>query len=75
MTTQIVGLSQAESRAILDFLFAHSIRPEFIYRHTWHVGDVVFWDNRSSMHCAVDDYGENDRRYMVRTTIKGDRPR
>lgn len=75
MTTHIVGLPASESRTILDFLFAHSVRPEFVYRHRWQVDDIVFWDNRSSMHCAIDDYGENDRRYMVRTTIKGDRPR
>lgn len=74
MTTHIVGLKPAESRAILDLLFAHSTRPEFVYRHRWQTGDVVFWDNRSSMHCAIDDYNENDRRHMVRTTIRGDRP-
>lgn len=74
MTTHIVGLKPAENRAILDLLFAHSTRPEFVYRHRWQVGDVVFWDNRSTMHCAVDDYNENDRRHMVRTTIRGDRP-
>jgi taurine dioxygenase len=72
-TTRILGLEPAESQAILDFLFAHSTRPEFVYRHQWRVGDVIFWDNRSSMHCAIDDYGPDDRRHMVRTTIKGDK--
>ena len=70
MTTRIVDLASDESRAILDFLFAHSTKPQFVYRHQWQIGDVVFWDNRSSMHCAIDDYGERDRRLMVRTTIK-----
>ncbi len=70
-TTQIVGLAPDESRAILDFLFEHSTKPQVVYRHQWEVGDVVFWDNRSSMHCAIDDYGPDDRRHMVRTTIKG----
>jgi len=72
-TTRILGLEPAESQAILDFLFAHSTSPEFVYRHYWHAGDVIFWDNRSSMHCAIDDYGPDDRRHMVRTTIKGDK--
>ena len=72
-TTRIVGLAPDESRVVLDFLFAHSTKPQFVYRHQWRVGDVVFWDNRSAMHCAIDDYGPNDRRHMVRTTIKGDR--
>lgn len=70
-TTRIAGLAPDESRAVLDFLYAHSTKPQFVYRHQWRVGDVVFWDNRSAMHCAIDDYGEQDRRHMVRTTIKG----
>jgi taurine dioxygenase len=74
MTTHISGLQPMESSAILQMLFAHSTRPEFVYRHSWRVGDVVFWDNRSTMHCAVDDYSDDERRLMVRTTIKGDRP-
>jgi len=73
MTTRIVDLAPDESRAMLDFLFAHSTQPQFVYRHQWQIGDVVFWDNRSSMHCAIDDYGEQDRRHMVRTTIKDGR--
>jgi taurine dioxygenase len=72
-TTRILELEPDESRAVLDFLFSHSTKPEFVYRHRWQVGDVVFWDNRSSMHCAIDDYGPSDRRHMVRTTIKGAR--
>jgi len=72
-TTRLMGLQPDESRALLDLLFAHSTKPEHVYRHRWQVGDVVFWDNRSSMHCAIDDYGPEDRRHMVRTTIKGER--
>ena len=72
-TTRILGLEAAESRAVLDFLFSHSTQPALVYRHRWQVGDVVFWDNRSAMHCAIDDYSEDDRRHMVRTTIRGDR--
>lgn len=43
-TTRIVGLPEAESRALLDELFAHSTQPAFIYRHRWQPGDMVFWD-------------------------------
>lgn len=73
MTTHLEGFDAAESRAILEFLFAHSTRPEFVYRHRWQKGDVVIWDNRSLMHYAVADYGDAPR-YMERTTIIGDRP-
>lgn len=73
MTTHLEGFEAEESRAILDFLFAHSTRHEFIYRHRWRQGDVVIWDNRSLMHYAVADYGDEPR-YMERTTVIGDRP-
>ncbi|MEQ8935227.1 MAG: TauD/TfdA family dioxygenase, partial [Amphiplicatus sp.] len=68
------GVPPEESRAVLDFLYDHAISPAFVYRHRWQPGDVVFWDNRCSMHCATDDYGAEDRRLMWRTTVKGDAP-
>ncbi|KWW39518.1 alpha-ketoglutarate-dependent taurine dioxygenase [Cupriavidus metallidurans] len=72
-TTRIVGLPDAESRAILDELFAHSVKPEHVYRHQWREHDLVFWDNRSLLHLAA---GTPDqlRRVMYRTTIEGDQP-
>ena len=51
-----VGMTEDESRPILDFLSTHSIRPEFCYRHVWNVHDFVMWDNRCLMHMAVKDY-------------------
>lgn len=73
MTTHLDGFDAPGSKAILDFLFAHATRPEFVYRHRWRQGDVVIWDNRSLMHYAVADYGDAPR-YMERTTVIGDRP-
>lgn len=72
-TTRIVGLPQAESDALLAELFAHSVKPEFVYRHKWEPHDLVFWDNRSLMHLAA---GTPDqlRRRLNRTTIVGDTP-
>jgi taurine dioxygenase len=52
-TTRIVGLPEDESRDLLRQLFAHSVRPEHIYRHRWQAHDMVFWDNRSLMHLAT----------------------
>jgi taurine dioxygenase len=74
-TKGIVGMPDEESRPILDFLFRHSTRPEFTYRHKWRVNDMMFWDNRCSMHYAVSDYDSTVRRHMHRTTIAGDTPR
>ncbi len=73
-TTGIVDMPREESQPILDFLFRHSTRPEFIYRHKWKVHDLVFWDNRCAMHYALADYDFSVRRHMHRTTIAGDAP-
>lgn len=72
-TTRILGLPDDESRALLDELFAHSVKPAHVYRHQWREHDLVFWDNRSLLHLAggtPDDL----RRVMYRTTIEGDTP-
>jgi taurine dioxygenase len=72
-TTRIVGLPDDESRDLLDQLFAHSVRPEHIYRHHWQPNDMVFWDNRSLMHLATG-CPDHMRRRLNRTTIEGDTP-
>jgi taurine dioxygenase len=72
-TTHINELSPAESRALLTFLYRHSVKPEFTVRWKWRDGDVAFWDNRNTLHYATDDY-RPARRVMNRATIIGDRP-
>jgi taurine dioxygenase len=72
-TTRVVGLPEDESRALLDELFAHSVRPEHVYRHRWAPHDMVFWDNRSLMHLAAGTPAHL-RRKLYRTTIEGDVP-
>ncbi|GAB3402949.1 TauD/TfdA family dioxygenase [Massilia agilis] len=72
-TTRILGIPEDESRDLLDQLFAHSVRPEFIYRHRWQPHDLLFWDNRSVMHLATG-CPDNQRRKLYRTTIEGDTP-
>ena len=72
-TVAIEGLAADESAALLAFLFNHSRKPEFTYRHRWRAGDVLFWDNRITQHYAVADYWPQRRR-MHRATIIGDRP-
>ena len=73
-TTGIAGMPRDESQPILDFLFRHATRAEFIYRHKWRVNDMVFWDNRCTMHYALSDYDFSVRRHMHRTTVAGDIP-
>ncbi len=72
-TLGIEGMANDESRALLDSLNAHAMKPDFVYAHHWRVGDLVFWDNRSAMHCATA-YDTNYARRMHRTTIQGDIP-
>lgn len=72
-TSHIDGLDEQTSRELLDRLFAHSIQDDFVIRHKWCEGDVVIWDNRSTQHKALFDYG-NNHRIMHRATIVGDVP-
>ncbi|MFC0447678.1 TauD/TfdA dioxygenase family protein [Rhodococcus jostii] len=72
-TSHIAGVSEAESRGILDFLYAHLTKPEHIVRHRWRLGDLVLWDNRSTAHYANRDYG-TQHRVMHRITLQGDVP-
>jgi taurine dioxygenase len=71
-TSHILGVSDAESRAILDALYAHLTKPEHIVRHRWRAGDVGIWDNRATAHYANRDY--TAQRVMHRITLRGDRP-
>jgi taurine dioxygenase len=72
-TVRINELREAESRALLDFLFAHVQRPEFQCRFRWRPNSVAFWDNRAVQHYAVWDYYPQVRTGQ-RVTIRGDRP-
>jgi len=73
LVSSIVGLGFDESRAILDCLLRHALRPEFTYRHTYTPNDLVFWDNRCTMHNAPADYVHDleTPRQMYRLTVLG----
>jgi taurine dioxygenase len=71
----IAGFDLAASEALLDELWSYAERPEFAWEHVWHVGDLVLWDNRCTMH-RRDAFDPSARRIMHRTQIKGEaRPR
>jgi taurine dioxygenase len=73
-TVAIDGMDDAEAQPLLDELFEHQKRPEFIYRHKWRLGDVVFWDNRSTIHLACGGIVPPGIRHLHRTSIAGDVP-
>ncbi len=66
----VVGLPLAESEALLDALWAHVEKPEHAFAHHWRVGDVLMWDNRTTLH-RRDPFDASARRLMYRTQIKG----
>ena len=70
MSVRIEGMPEAESDALLNFLYDHSEKPEFVYTHVWRVGDLIVWDNRNSSH-ARTDFPSDQRRLLLRTTVKG----
>jgi len=72
---QIVGLSARESQVLLELLWEHIVRPEFVVRFRWRAGDVAIWDNRATAHLAPEDIFETDfDRQLYRVTLVGDVP-
>ncbi len=75
MTAEIVGLPAEESDEILNYLFEYTVRREFRFDFRWSPGDVVMWDNRSTMHSATTrDLPAGQYRSLYRTTVRGERP-
>jgi taurine dioxygenase len=70
-TLRIEGMQEAASAALLEKLYAHCTEERFVYRHRWHADDLVFWDNRTTMHCATP-YDLRHARNMHRTTLRGE---
>ena len=67
------GMTEEESAPMLNFLYQHQIKPEFQCRIAWRPGTLTVWDNRCTLHNAMNDY-HGQRRHMWRITIEGDRP-
>ena len=70
MTVKILDMPEDESNDILNELFDHSEKREFVYEHEWRLGDLLLWDNRCSTH-ARTDFPSTERRLMLRTTVEG----
>lgn len=64
------GMTEEESKPLLDYLLNHGHRPEFTCRFRWEKGSVVFWDNRACKHLAVHDAGPYSR-HMRRVQVAG----
>ena len=73
MTLWIEDIDREESDEILDYLFAHIEKPEFVYEHEWTVGELIMWDNRCSAH-ARTWFSPEKRRMMRRVTVRDPYP-
>jgi len=72
-TTRFEDMSEEESQGLLEYLYAHCTRPEFTCRFRWAPGSVAVWDNRYTVHLAINDY-DGQRRSMYRTSLAGEVP-
>ena len=68
-TVRINELSQQESDETLEFLFAHQLQPKYRYMHQWEAGDVLMWDDISTIHQAAADYGPSEHRLVKRCQV------
>ncbi len=72
-TIRFDGMTEDESRPLIEYLADHAVRPEFQCRLRWQPGTLAVWDNRCTQHLALNDY-HGRRRHMHRVTLEGDRP-
>ena len=68
MSRAVVGMDRAESDKLLEELFEHAEKPEFVYAHKWTPGDILIWDNRCLNH-ARNDFPAEEVRLMRRMTV------
>jgi taurine dioxygenase len=67
----VVGMEPQEGETLLHKLRRHATQPAFSYVHHWRTGDLIVWDNRCTMHCAMPFNEKDHRRIMHRTQIVG----
>ena len=72
-STRFEGMSDQQSQPYLEEIYKHCTRPDFACRHQWRSGDLVIWNNRTTLHYATNDY-EGMRRLLYRTTFSRDIP-
>src|SRR6266581_3209975 len=66
---RINELPQKESDETLEFLFAHQVKPEYLYTFRWQQGDVLLWEDIGTIHNAVADYGPDEHRLIKRCQV------
>lgn len=69
MTIRIEGMDERDSGALLNSLFDHAEERRFVYEHRWRLGDVILWDNRSTLHTRTD-FSAAERRLLRRIVVR-----
>ena len=70
----IVGMPEAEAKALVDDLVAYATQEQFVHRHVWREGDIVMWDNRCTFHTGTLFDDTKYKRLIYRMMVKGDTP-
>lgn len=73
VTRGIKGMSDEESRAILNVVYNHQLQPRYVYRWRWSVGDLAFWDHRTTLHSGIPDFG-SEKRLGYRVSVASNTP-
>ena len=71
--SRLDGMTESESKPLMEQLCAHAVRPEFTCRFNWQPNSMVLWDNRSTQHKPVNDFFPATRR-LHRVVSEGDQP-
>ena len=73
-TEKIIGMTPEETQDFLQDLTDRITQPEFCYAHQYEKGDLLFIDDRQSLHKAGSDYDPSQHRRLYRMLVRGDRP-
>jgi taurine dioxygenase len=71
MTVKVLDMPDDESERLLNAVYEHAEKREFVYEHVWRVGDLLMWDNLACLH-ARTDWPQEQRRTLRRCTVEGD---
>ncbi len=72
-SVRINEMSERQSEETLEFLFAHQLKPEYIYTSSWEEGDVLMWEDIGTIHNAIADYGPHEHRLIKRCQVMANR--
>ena len=70
---RINELAGKESDEMLDYLFEHQLKPQYLYTSRWEEGDVLVWEDIGTIHNAVADYAPHEHRLVKRCQVMANR--